>query len=252
MSETGTVKVDNLPSVPDGAWGVADETTKDDYQISRISLMQALSKQVVNGVGEAAARVGEFRDSATRELIAGVGETFEAIIINRHMTWVETKDGKFVKEFALTDENRDLPWSDDDGTERAKTFNFTMLTVDELTRAPNVATPKVMSLNKTGIQTARAIQKYFAELKDAENKPSASRVISFSAEKTTNDKGTFYIVRFEAGRETTEVEMGLAYKWYQIVSEGLKSGSVTVHQDDEEGGSADGSASSVDDDDIPF
>ena len=235
-------------ALPSGAWGAADEVTPDDFLISKVLLMQALSDQVVNGD----AKMGQYRDSVTGELYAAEDENFEALCIYRDMTWVVFEDGEYKETVPLTDENRNLP-IEDGKIQRNKTFNFYLLPLKGIEESPASVVPAVLSLKRTGLRTAKAMQTHYNRLA-AENLPSAHKVTLLGSSKKTNDRGTFAVPTFSVGRETTREEQLVAYQWYKNLVEAKKKNKVRVDDSDEKRGAgrSEKPTQELDDEDIPF
>lgn len=241
MNSNEIVSAQKLELTSSGAsWGAADEMTVDDFIISKVLLMQGLSEQVTEGN----ARMGEYRDSVSGELYAGVGENFEVIVFHREMTWTVFKDDKYIETIPVNDSNRDLP-TKEGNIERNKTFNYYMLPVKQLSLMKEGATPVIISMKRSGIRTAKTLQKYFHQLK-AQGLPSAAKVICLAAKKESNELGTFYTPTFSEGRDSTKEEIDIAYHWYQIIKKASAEGKIKVDN------SEDKKPIKLDEDTIPF
>lgn len=244
-NEVGEAKSTELATLPEGAWGAADEMTADDFLIGKALIMQALSEMVTEGE----ASPGQYRNSLTGELYADVDETFDAICFFRDLTWVVFEGGEYKETIPVKDENRRLPIEEGD-IRRDKTFNFYLLSVNDLAENPGSAAPVILSLKRTGVRTAKAIQTFFGNLA-ADKKPSAAYVIRLGTKKVKGEKGTYHVATFNPGRETTKEEQLVAYKWYKTILEAKKEQKIRVH-DESEIDAPGASNSDEDDDDIPF
>lgn len=213
----------NEVGMPTGAWGAADNIGADEVSLSKILLMQPLSELVSDDKAVA----GEFRDSSSGALLGDGKKPMEIQIIHRYLTWTIFENGKYSKTIPVTDENRNWSYFGDDGTTRSKTFNFYCVSPSDSTRVP-----RVMSLKNMAASCARSIQTYFMEL-GAQDKPSASVVLSFTSEKQKNDKGTYHVPTFSIARDATADELANAYEKYQFVRKLEQANKIVVADEDE-------------------
>lgn len=222
------------PALASGDWGVGTEVDTADLLIPKILLIQKMSKMVDQG-----ATAGEFRDSLDQTLL-GKGEveviifsTFSTLQIHENKQWVSTEP--------YTPANALLPWAEDiDGkkVERVRCYNFYCLTA-----SGNSSLPYCFSLSKTSAKTAKRLLTVFAKMQ-AGGKVSASKVFKLKAIKSENDKGSWFAVDFEVGRDTTQAELERAHTWFNSI----KKGGAKVHDTDE----VESPIVATADEDIPF
>lgn len=214
-------------ALPTGNWGASEQISQGDIIIPKIYLMQALSDLV-----EAErAKAGEWVDSIEETILAGRDDALEVIIFDSFKRWqiFSVADGKqtFAYSEDYTEDNCNAPYvdTDDEGKpiHRHLQYNFYCLlpsAIDE--------TPYVLSLSKTATNAAKRINTLFAKLSRI-NRPSASIVLSLTAEKESNDKGTWYGIGVSKERDTTAQELAVAYDWYVQV----RNNAAIKVQDDE-------------------
>lgn len=215
------------------AWG-EEQIDNEDLVLPTIRLLQAQSKMVENGNGVA----GEFRNTFDKQTKLGDAKTktpLEIIPFGKYKTWVIRKNGQFDSIVPVTPDNIDWAWEEEDEDEniikREKWFNVYCLTPGDVKKGE--AFPAVLSFKGKSYKAVKQFATIVKKLQ-AFKKPMATRVFTVTAEKTTNDKGTFFIMKdVEMGRPTTTEELQAAHEWRMA----LKGREVKVdYEVDEEGG----------------
>lgn len=199
-------------------WGVDIDAV--DIEIPKISIMQAMSKSVLDKASEA--QIGEFRLSTTNEKVAET-DGFEAIPFHVDKLWyvsdyVTDKKGKRKAEFnrveAQTPENSGHKFETE--TERwQKVLNFYYLLPGEL--EDDAALPYVTSFKGTSYRAGKSLlnQMYVKSVK-AHGRPFGA-VIKISAREETNDDGTFMVLQTAPVREADKAELELCAEWNNMV-----------------------------------
>ncbi len=246
-----------LPAEYAGTWGAGESTEASDILLPKIFLMQGMSDLVSAGD----ARPGEFRDSITGELLTDDKGNLDVAVFHSFKTWQIFKAVGGNKEFDrredYTVENANAPYNWREGGvdyHRDKVFHFYCLLpskIDDL--------PYVLSLSRTSTQGAKQLATIFAKLQRMKQ-PSAAVVVTLTAVKQQNDKGTFYVVNAKQSRRSTTAELAACRSWYDEIR-----ASQTKYKVDEEDKPVDvtppevhaaaevlGGTVSYDDDDIPF
>ena len=199
----------------DGAWG-SEDIGSDDITIPKILLMQPMSELVTDGI----AKIGEFRSSLEKDKKLGDAETpLEVITFGSFKTWIEFKDGEYLATKKFTPENAELPLEEvaEDGAiiTRDKVLNFYCLVPKDVTN--NEAFPFVLSCRRTSYNAGKTIATHIKKLQMFK-KPSAAKVFTLKSNKETNDKGTFFTIQVDVGRDSTKTELETAYEWYKLLA----------------------------------
>lgn len=221
--ETEHALAATTPQTPWGAEGIDNE----DIIIPRIMTMQPMSELVTDGV----AKIGELRDSLDKTRVLGNDQSPAGIVIFKvFKTWVVFKDGDYQEQVPLDHSN--ATWSTEeictDGAviTRDKVLNFYCLLEDDL--KDGAAFPYLLSCRRTSFYAGKKLVTMIKKL-EIFDKPSAGKLFHITTKKETNDKGTFFVLDAHSGRDTTNEELAMAYKWFRT----LTDGKVNVKVDDE-------------------
>lgn len=244
--EVAKVQQNEIASFESGAWGAGQEITQEDLVVGKILIMQPQSRAVIKGK----AKMGEFRGSLDDRLYSNAQGEVDVVVFSQDKVWIvyETvtdNKGKKTTEWRETIpwtlQNAKLPWNevvDGRNINRQKAFNFYCIVRDK-DYAFNL--PVIVRMKSTSYTTGRRLSTLFAQLA-AQNKPSASKVLTLSCTQQENDQGVFYVWEFAERENTTPEEMKIAYKWYV----GMKQSQFKVDESEESGTSTVNDEDSVD------
>lgn len=210
------------------AWGASEMIDAKDIQISRISQQQALSKLVEAGK----ANPGDWCDSLSGEVLAKKDETLKVIIFNANKKLLIHKGFpgeklEYVESQDVTEENVNLPWSQDlpngEVLQRHMQYNYFCLLEGKVNDIPYI-----LSFTSSKIKTAKKLNSMLIKLK-SQNRPSPAVVFELKSTRETGDKGSWFGVDVQVGRDTTFEELSVAKERYMQ----SRSTSVRVSQDDD-------------------
>lgn len=206
----------NLPASPSAetTWGLED-ITQSDLVLPRILLTQFMSELVTTEV----AKAGEFRDSLeTSKLLGDVKNPIEIIVFGTSKAWIVFKDGEFLNMEARTAANDKLPLKEtlEDGSfiERKGVLNVNCLLTSDMKKGE--AFPYVVSFK--GMSTG-AGKKLITQLMKLQmfGKPIAAKTFKIKAQLEENDKGKYYVMDVDMGRDTTVEESQAAQTWFRML-----------------------------------
>lgn len=210
-----------------------------DILIPRLLIGQSTSKAVQN---EKVA-FGQIFRSTTTEVVGGREKPVAIIPLAHSKTWVlsEKVAGKYTFRGSIpfVAENKDLPWNwtekvDGKQTEwkRTASLNFYVLLPADIARDILARTdfqktgdlpdteasllPCAVSFQSTSFKAGRTLITHFAKAADFGVKPYVSSFNLFT-DKTSNDQGTFYVLRVEALGKTDPAFFDTCEKWRTIV-----------------------------------
>jgi len=224
-------------AIPTGAnvedWGPS-EISGQDVIIPRILLMQPTSDLVVEG--EAA--FGEFISSLDNTKLGDFKKPFEIVPICMDKAWVEYdvtqgddfKNKKFLRTVKITPANEAYPYKDtEDGGKvkimRDKCMNFYVLLPSELKIGG--AIPYLLSFRRSSIDGGKTLITQMEVKNKMAKKAPAGVICEISAEKKTNDAGTFAITKVKPLKDTPTEYIEQAFYWYKII----KSGAAKVDEE---------------------
>jgi len=199
-----------------------DDVSAQDITLPKMLLMQGLSKLVSSGE----ARMGEIRDSLTRDLLGGqCGKEMKPVsFIPVHLTmlWTvfEKRAGKdvWVGTEPMTAHNHDLPINEvKNGIEirRDRTMNVIALRPEDIKAGE--AFPYVISFRRYSFPAGKDLAAYGTKLKMTK-KPLAYFTFQLESEKQENEKGVFFKYILKKERVSTPEEISEAKNWFDIVS----------------------------------
>lgn len=197
------------------AWGET-EVSSGDIVIPKILLMQGLSE----AVAEEKAKMGDFLDSLSGEVIGNHKKPVQVIPFHLERIWIHSKNnGKDFEFDSITTANN--PNEHEyievvDGTEWKHEYcmNFYVL------RPEDMSLPYVVSFKGTGRKAGKALAtQMFVKNKMAGKIPPAF-VMELSAHKDSNDKGTYYVWDTKVSRESKPEEISQAFKWFKTINAG--------------------------------
>ena len=206
----------NLPSMPtsDTNWGLED-ITQTDLVLPRIMLTQFMSELVTAEL----AKAGEFRDSLeTSKLLGDAKNPIELIVFGTSKAWIVFKDGDFLNMEARTAVNDKLPLKEtlEDGSfiERKGVLNVNCLLTSDMKKGE--AFPYVVSFK--GMSTG-AGKKLITQLMKLQmfGKPISAKTFKLKTNLEENDKGKYYVMDVDMGRDTTTEESQAAQTWHKML-----------------------------------
>lgn len=213
------------------AWSDGAPTiSKNDLIISKVLLMQGMSKLVTEG----SARMGEIRDSVTGEMLADVGQTLEIVPFLCKKFWVQFSKGEKALEYAGKVEvvdnpsdpyyNADWDWETPEGR-NDYAYEFFVL-------VPGETMPKIVSFRRTGLKAGKKMFNQMYILNREKDLPPPGYKMKLSGRKVVSDEGTYMVWDVERGDLTSTEELAGAFKVYQQITKGMQSGSVKVDDSD--------------------
>ncbi len=237
MSTNQVIPVGQNQPVPylkdDARWRFEGDAT--DILIPKILLAQSTSK----AVQDEKVTFGQLYKSTTFEALGGKDKPVSIIPLYHTKTWVLSQKigGKY--EFRavepFTPENKDKPWEwTQVGQEwkREQSLNFFVLIPSEVDRdqkARDLAAkgeipdldasllPCVLSFKSTSYKAGKVLVTHFAKASDFGLPPFVS-YFQLTTLKTTNDRGTFYVLDVGKGGKTNVAHLPAATKWRDIVA----------------------------------
>lgn len=216
-------------------WG-APVVSQQDVVVPKILLMQGLSV----AVSEDKAKMGEFRDSLSNVLMAGIAEEFECIPFYLEKAWdimLEDEEGDYkwdrtipvVENPASPDYNDNWKYESEVGGIKQKNvrrFNFYVLLPSEVAKGD--AIPYVISFKSKGFKEGKKLftQMYLRNVRSG--MPPAAFHIKMRSSKEKNEKGIFYVPQFTLADKTTDEELSECLNWIKLI----RKGSVKVDESD--------------------
>lgn len=232
-----------LPEMKSGNWGVIEELETTDLMVPKIFHQQALSVFVQEGH----AKVGDWCDSMTKQVICSKDDPMELIIFGLYKTMVISVDemlrGKFrldkiipvTKENALAMSKKPYTEERDGNNYRNQLFyNYYCLSPQKLR-----ALPYVISLGSTKQKEATKLNTMITMLSGT-GRSVSSVIFNFKSVERTKDTNKWQGVEISQGRNATEEEEAQGYAWY------VKSKMQSFAVSDED------TKSDADSDNIPF
>lgn len=221
------------PLYSESKWKFEGDAT--DILIPKILLAQSTSK----AVQDEKVSFGQLYKSTTFEVLGGKDKPVSIIPLYHTKTWVLSQKvgGKY--EFRavepFTAENKDKPWEFTQvGQEwkREQSLNFFVLIPTEIEKdlaareqaaqgeIPDLDAsllPAVLSFKSTSYKSGKTLVTHFAKASDF-GLPPFVKYFQLTTEKTTNDRGTFYVLKVESGGKTEQHQLAACDKWRGIVA----------------------------------
>lgn len=203
--------IQNIPgqsigAIYQGPTGLADNITSKDLRLPRIALLQSLSPQVQNE-GEKY-KPGMFIDTLTQDILKAPITFIPSFVFSNVIKWKPRAEGGGMiwKTTNPTPEQlKEIQWN---GNEKPTADQY----INVVCTVPGVDVPLILSLCKTSLKAGQTLAtliqlsgcawKYNYEL---------------DAIKTTNAKGTFYVMRTKRGALSTPEQMTSAAELYEQV-----------------------------------
>jgi hypothetical protein len=244
MTEVATQN--NEVSTEVEAWGAGEDIRPDDIVLSKLWIMQGLSKMVT----KKEAALGDIVDSQTKEKLGDEDTPVKVLVFSKQKLIEVTRvvEGKNQEEFvAIEPHDPDNPrpeFEDSQGNRRRVIYNFFCLVVNDDGTIGDF--PVVVTMRKTSLTCARKMMMKFGEWA-GKKRPSAHRIIELKSDMQERNDNSFYVWSFSVGNKPTDEQEAIAKKWYFSMREAAERFKV----DDAEGeGEAVPTSSEVSDDDF--
>lgn len=234
--ENAVVKAGGM-SVED--WGPASISAQDII-IPRILCMQPTSDLVVEG--EAA--FGDFISSIDNTKIGDFKNPFEIVPICMEKTWVEYdvtqgddfKNKKFLRTVPVTPANEALPYKDSESggkvkISRDKCMNFYVLLANEIDSGG--AIPYLLTFRRSSLDGGKTLITQMEVKNKMAGKTPSSVICEISAEKKTNDAGTFSVIKVKPVKPTPDAYVVEAFKWFKLIKAGAAKVDEESYESDE-------------------
>lgn len=231
MSNEVVTRQENAVSTDVVQWG-DDVNVGKDLLISKVLTMQPMSIQVT----EDGAKIGEFRDSLTKELYGDIASSrVEFIPFHVRKMWSiqEKKAGEQNYEWVKTmpviedpthpDYNDNLEWNVTlpDGTEqkRIRRLDFFCLLLAQVKTA--TAMPVTISFQSTSYKAGQILLNLMYVRNKMAKKSPAGVIMALTGEKVKNDKNQIYVQTAVVPVGNTPAEyVEEAKYWYNMIAKG--------------------------------
>lgn len=194
------------PAVYDGPTGLADNITAKDLRLPRIALLQALSPLVQNE-GEKY-KSGMFIDTLTQDVLPSPLSFTPVFVFTNVIKWKPRTEGggMIYKTTKMTDKVlRDIQWN---GREKPTADQY----INVVCMVPGIDVPLILSFCKTSLKAGQTLTTLI-------QRSGCAWKFNYilDAVKTTNTKGTFYVMRARRGDLSTPAIMQEAALLYNQV-----------------------------------
>lgn len=224
MSKEVATKETTAVSTEVQQWG-SDVNVGKDLLISKVLTMQAMSEMVV----EDGAKMGEFRDSLTKEIYGDITKPVAFIPFHCRKMWdiMIAKDGgdfewektlPVVEDPTSPEYNDNWEWNVEEGTtkiRRVRRMDFFCLIAEQIGKG---ALPVTISFRSTGYKSGQVLLNQMYVRNKMQKKSPAGVVMNMSGIKEKNDKGTFIIPQVAPLRDATTEEQNEAFYWYKLIN----------------------------------
>lgn len=197
-------------------WGNVQDIDQSNVIIPKILPMQSTSMLVVEGH----AKMGEFRDSLSGKLLGSIDKEVEFIPISTEAKWILFHDGKYHKEVAQTNYNKN--WSIEDHIDgvhikRVRCINvFAVLPEDIKT---GMAMPYVVSFRSTSYEGGKqVVTRIFQNVNLMKKNPSIY-TMKLRAKRMSNDKGNWIVMTTAVGRRSTPEELDVCKNFHVMMQD---------------------------------
>jgi hypothetical protein len=198
------------------AWG-ENEMTSQDMVIPKILCMQGLSDLVSEGK----AKMGDFVDSLSNEVIGSTDEPVEIVPFHMEKIYIISKREKGANRYefdrieAVTGQN--YPFEDEiDGMQ----FKYEYCLQFYCLRPDDTSLPYVVSFKSTSLKSGKVLStQMFVRNRAAGLVPPAFH-IELGGRKEKNDLGTFIVMEVKQGKKTSDELIGQCLDWLKIIRAG--------------------------------
>ena len=203
-------------------WGQNDLGARD-FVIPKILLMQNTSELV----GEGKAKLGDFIDSITGDVLGAIDRPIQFIPFHMDKMWIISSrplgDSKF--EFdryePVSPANMDRPLQEVQGNREVKyeyTLQFYVL------RPEDPTLPYVLSFKSTSARAGKVLSTQMFVRNRAAGLVPPAHVMELSGKREKNDKGIFAVMEVKAGPRTSPELVAECLNWFKVI----KAGKATV------------------------
>lgn len=234
MSNEVATKQGTAISTEVASWGNEVNVGKD-LLISKVLTMQAMSDMVQ----EELAKIGEFRDSLTKELLGDITKPIEFVPFHVKKLWdiLISKDGsdfEWEKTVPLIEDpthpeyNDNWEWLVDNGNvkvKRVRRLDFFCLIANQIGKG---ALPVIISFRSTSYRAGQVLLNQMYVRNKMVKKSPAGTVMKLGGTKEQNDKGKFIVTSAMPLRDATVEEQNEAFYWYKLI----QSSNVVVDESD--------------------
>lgn len=198
------------------AWGQGEVSSRDII-IPKIHLMQGLSDLVADGK----AKLGDFVDSLTGDLLGSIDSPVEFIPFHMTKAYIVSRrkkgEGKFEFERYELDTNTQYPFEVMDGEDTVKyeyALQFYVLLKSDMSM------PYVITFKSTSLRAGKVLSTQMYIRNRAAGLVPCAYSMMLSGKKEKNDKGTFAVMEVKIGNKTTDTEIAECLNWYKTVNAG--------------------------------
>lgn len=192
--------------------------SSNDVIIPKIRVMQPGSQLVTDG----AAKFGDFVESLANEVIGNINDAaIELIPFYVEKIWIISKWNGAKFEFdrieAITPMNENKQWEEDTPNGKFKNercFNFYCLNPSD------TGLPVIVAFKGSSMKSGRELMTQMYVKNRAAGKAPCAKVIGLTGDKTSNDKGTFAVLKTATIRDTNMAEMQKCLEWFKAVQSG--------------------------------
>lgn len=200
-------------------WGAPAPIQAENIVIARILPQQPLSKYATEG----RARMGDFVESNNGEVLGGIDKPLEFIPFHYQEVWVLKREKQGMMKFAgiepVTPQNTNAPLEEVVSgvkVSRDRQYEFYCLLPSDVAKGIN--RPYVLGFRRTSSRAGKKLYTTMFITNRANGKSPAGTACRLTAQKTSNDKGTFIILDVTEGRESTTAERAAALNWFKTVA----------------------------------
>lgn len=220
-----------------GEWGTGDISSRD-LVIPKILAMQGLSELVSEGK----AKLGDFVDSVSGEVLGSIENPVEFIPFHMEKTWIISRkkkgEGKFEFERyePVTSENQDYPFEAQEGDDTLKyeyTLQFYVLLPHD------TSMPYVISFKSTSLRSGKVLSTQMYVRNRAAGLVPPAYTMLLTGKKEKNDKGTFIVMETKPKGKTPNNLIAECLNWYKVIKEG---GAKVAAEKSEHGAAYEGNA----------
>jgi hypothetical protein len=211
-----------------GEWGASPMTDKE-LVISHIVCLQPTSQIVANGDGV----FGEFRCTSTNRKFGDFKNGFKATPFHMAKMWVEydmtvPKDKKYIRTYAVTPENKNLPYKDDGlnrdnkkvPIERDYTLKFYVLLPEEVERGGEL--PYIITFRRTSLQNGKNLAMQMYSRNAGVGLPPPALTVTIESKKESAENTNWATINANLNPDSTRLstpkEIMAALKWFKVIN----------------------------------
>jgi hypothetical protein len=200
-------------------WGTAD-VSSNDVIIPKILCMQATSELVAEGK----ARMGDFVDSVTHEVLGSVDNPIKFVPFHMEKVWIvsEKKVGasrfEFKKYLDVTADTMGLPWEEAqaDGSIIKNEYALQFFCL----RPEDTSMPYVVTFKSTSLRAGKVVSTQMYVRNRAAGLVPPAYTMLLSGKKEKNDQGTFIVMDAKPAGKTSDEVIGECLTWLKVVKSG--------------------------------